>query len=594
MTSIIGISCYYHDSAAALVKDGKIIAAVQEERFTRVKNDPSFPTNSIKYILKSNKTKLSDIDHIVFYEKPFLKFSRILETYLANAPFGFTSFKRSIPLWVKDKLFQKQNIINELKKIDKFFNKKILFSDHHLSHAASAFYPSPFRESLIITLDAVGEYTTTSISIGKENKIFFKKKINYPHSLGMLYSAFTYYCGFKVNEGEYKLMGLAPYGKPKYEKIILDNLISFQEDGSFQLNMNYFDFSTGLKMINSKFEKLFKRNTRDPKKEDLEIFHMDIASSVQKVLEIIVLRICEYFKDHYKIKNLSLAGGVALNCVLNGKILDTKLFEDIWIQPAAGDAGGALGAALSVWYHHLGNERKLLPERDSMNGSFLGPSFTNVEIKKELDELNIKYDKLSDEKIYDTVSDLIINGNLIGWFQDALEFGPRALGNRSIIADPRSPTMQKKINMKIKFREGFRPFAPAILNEKSSEFFVNNNNNPYMLVITQLKDELKKNTEKLIITEGFKKLNVLRSDIQAVTHVDYSARVQSVFKDTNKKFYLLINKFYEKTGCPILVNTSFNVNNEPIVCTVKDAYNCFKKTDLDYLVCGNFLIKKTN
>lgn len=588
---ILGISCYYHDSSAALLINGEIASAVQEERFTRKKNDNSFPVNSINYILKKNNLKINQIEHIVFYEKPFLKFTRLLETYLAHAPFGFASFKKAIPTWIKDKLFQKREIINELRKIDKSFNGKILFSEHHISHAASTFYPSPFEDSLILTLDAVGEYTTSSVAVGKGNKIYFKKKINYPHSLGMIYSAFTYYCGFKVNDGEYKLMGLAPFGEPKYYKKILDNLIKVYEDGSFALNMKYFDFSTGLKMINNKFEKLFGRKSKKSD-EKLDEFHMDIAASIQKVTEEIILKICKFYQRKYKQHNICLAGGVALNCVANGKILKSNIFKDIWIQPAAGDAGGSLGAAYTVWFDKLENKRKVTKGKDSMKGSFLGPSYSNEEIKKHLDKMKAKYEYLKDDELNNKVSEILINKGLIGWFQDAMEYGPRALGNRSIIAHPGFMDMQQKINMKIKFREGFRPFAPAVLSEETEKFFENNNYNSYMLIVSQIKSNLIQNSERLKNEKGFKKLDIRRSSLQAITHVDYSARVQSVKKDQNKKFYDLINNFYEKTRIPMIINTSFNVNNEPIVCSVQDAFNCFMFTDLDFLVCGNYILDK--
>ena len=589
--TILGISCYYHDSSAALLIDGEIKSAVQEERFSRKKNDSSFPANSIKYILKKNNLKITEIDHIVFYEKPFLKFTRLLETYLAHAPRGYTSFKKAIPTWIKEKLFQKREIFNELKKIDNSFNGKILFSEHHISHAASAFYPSPFEESLILTLDAVGEYTTSSIAIGKGNKIYFKKKINYPHSLGMLYSAFTYYCGFKVNDGEYKLMGLAPFGEPKYYDKILNNIVEVYEDGSFSLKMEYFEFSTGLKMINSKFERLFGKKTKKSN-ERFEEFHMDIAASIQKVTETIILKICKFYQKKYNQKNLCLAGGVALNCVANGKILKSEIFKDIWIQPAAGDAGGSLGAALTIWYDKLENIRKTKSGIDSMKGSFLGPSYSNDEIKIDLDDIQAKYDYLNDSDLNDKAAEILNNKELIGWFQGAMEYGPRALGNRSIIAHPGFMDMQQKINMQIKFREGFRPFAPAVLSEQTLNYFENNNQNSYMLIVSALKSNLIENQENLKNVKGFKKLDIKRSFLQAITHVDYSARVQSVRKEENLKFYNLINSFYKKTGIPMVINTSFNINNEPIVCTVKDAYNCFMVTDLDYLICGNYLLEK--
>lgn len=589
--SILGISCYYHDSSAALIINGEIISAVQEERFTRKKNESSFPKQSINYILKRNNLALSEITHIIFYEKPFLKFTRLIETYLANAPLGFSSFKKALPVWIKEKLFQKKEIIDQLKQIDSSFSGELLFSEHHLSHAASAFYPSPFKEALILTLDAVGEYTTTSIAIGKNNHLELKKKIDFPHSLGMLYSAFTYYCGFKVNEGEYKLMGLAPYGEPKYKQIIYEKLIYVYEDGSFALNMEYFDYSTELRMINKKFEDLFGKKTKDSE-DKFEQFHMDIASSIQKVIEEIVIKICRFYQKEFNMKNLCLAGGVALNCVVNGKILRSKIFENIWIQPAAGDAGGSLGAALLIWYDMLKNERLIKKDTDSMKGSFLGPEFTNEEIKLELDKIGSTYAFINEDELYNRVSELLLEKKLIGWFQGPLEYGPRALGNRSIIAHPGDMDMQKKINIRIKFREGFRPFAPAVISEETFNFFENNNLNSYMLIVSDIKDELKKNRDLLNNEIGLKKLDVRRSNLQAITHVDYSARVQSVKKEHNPKFYNLIKKFYEKTNIPILINTSFNINNEPIVCSVEDAYRCFLVTDLDYLVCGNFILKK--
>ena len=590
--SILGISCYYHDSSAALVINGEIKSAVQEERFSRIKNDSSFPISSIEFILKENNLQLNEIDYIVFYEKPFLKFTRLLETYLSNAPFGFKSFKKAIPIWVKEKLFQKREILEELKKIDENFNGNILFSEHHLSHAASAFYPSPFDEALIITLDAVGEYTTSSIAIGKNNEINFKKKIDFPHSLGMLYSAFTYYCGFKVNEGEYKLMGLAPYGEPKYVEKIYKNLIYVYEDGSFALNMKFFDFATGLRMVNKNFENLFGRKAKK-QEEKFEQFHMDIAASVQRVTEEIILKICNYYQKKYNQKNLCLAGGVALNCVANGKILESKIFKDIWIQPAAGDAGGSLGAALAIWYDKLKKNRTIVKNQDSMKGGFLGPKFSNLEIKEQLQSLGANFDYHQDEKLYEIVSEMLKDKKLVGWFQGALEYGPRALGNRSIIANPTDMEMQKKINMSIKFREGFRPFAPAVLSEETEKYFENNNLNNYMLIVSQIKNDFKENQETLNNTQGFDKLNIKRSFLQAITHVDYSARIQSIKKEQNPMFYNLIKKFYDKTNVPMLINTSFNINNEPIVCSIQDAYRCFLITDLDYLVCGNFILEKS-
>ena len=590
MTKILGISCYYHDSAAALIEDGNILSAVQEERFSRIKNDSRFPIESINYILNENNLKLSEIDHIVFYEKPFTKFSRLLETNLANVPKGFQIFKKSIPIWVKEKLFQKRELELELLKIDKLFNQDILFSDHHLSHAVSAFYPSSFEKSLILTFDAVGEYTTTSIAIGDQNQIEFKKVISYPHSIGMLYSAFTMYCGFKVNEGEYKLMGLAPYGEPKYADIIKEKLINLKEDGSFSLNMNYFGFSNSLSMINKKFENLFGQKCRK-NFEQIDKFHMDIASSIQKVTEEIIINICRIYSKEFKLKNLCMAGGVALNCVANGKIAQLEIFDDIYVQPAAGDAGGALGSALAVWHIMLKNKRII--KKDSMQSSLLGPSFSNSKIKTCLDNLGAKYEELNDQELFKSVAEIINSGFLVGWFQGKTEYGPRALGNRSILADPRKIDMQKTINSKIKFREGFRPFAPAILEDHINKFFTPAVVNPFMLFVLKFKDEYILNQKEVIESEGFKKLNVKKSIFPSITHVDYSARVQSVSEKTNPTFYKLLKSFYDLTKCPMLINTSFNINNEPIVNTVVDAYKCFLTTDLDYLVCGNFILNKT-
>ena len=598
---ILGISAFYHDSAAALIVDGKVKSAIQEERFTRKKHDESFPENSIRYILKSNNTTISDIDHIVFYEKPLLKFERLLETYLDNSPFGIQSFSKSMPVWSQEKIFQKQNIFSYLKKIDREFNdiKKIQFVEHHISHAASAFYPSPFEDAIILTADGVGEWATTTVAIGNKNNLEMQKEINYPHSLGLIYSAFTYYCGFKVNDGEYKLMGLAPYGDPKYFNLILDKLMDIKEDGSFRMNQYYFDYSTGLRMINKKFEKLFGMKSRDMNSTQIDQFYMDIAASIQKVLEFSLLKICHSIRDEYNLKNLCMAGGVALNCVANGKILEKKIFDNIWIQPAAGDAGGAIGSALYVW-HNLVNQKNDYKEKnqqvlvDDMNGSYLGPEFTKEEIKKSLDAMGAKYKFLEEETLIDTVSKKLSESKAIGWFQGKMEFGPRALGNRSILADPRSENMQKNLNLKIKYRESFRPFAPAILSEEVNNWFELETDSPYMLLVSKIKEnkkiKLENNQENL---KGIKKLDIKRSLIPAITHVDYSARVQTVNKNDNPIFYKLIKKFQNITGVPILVNTSFNVRDEPIVNTIEDAYKCFLKTDLDYLVCGNFFLEKS-
>ena len=592
MTYILGISAFYHDSAATLVKNGEIISAVQEERFTRVKHDSSFPINSIKFLIKEQNIKISDVNYIVFYEKPFLKFERLLETYLAFAPKGFKSFKIAIPIWLREKLFQKKFIINSIAKSFPEFDKKseIFFSEHHLSHAASAYYPSPFEEALILTADGVGEWTTTSVAIGKGRNIEIKEEINFPHSLGLLYSAFTYYTGFEVNGGEYKLMGLAPYGTPKYKDIITENLIDTCEDGSFSLNMKYFNYATGLTMINKNFEKLFGKKTRK-KDSQIEKFHMDVASSIQVVTEDIILKIVKNLKKKYDLANLCLAGGVALNCVANGKIIKEKIFKNVWVQPAAGDAGGSLGAALAFWYLELKKERKNPNNEDMMKGSYLGTSYSNDKIKDILESIGARYEKINDEKMLDQVAKEISNGKSVGWFQGKMEFGPRALGARSILADPRDKETQKNLNLKIKFRESFRPFAPAVLKEKVREWFDFDGTSPYMLIVAKIL-ESRKIKVKESEYEGLEKLKIKRSTIPAVTHVDYSARIQTVDKLTNPKFYELIRKFNEITNCPILVNTSFNVRDEPVVNTVEDAFKCFMSTDLDLLAIENFLLKK--
>ena len=595
MTYILGISCFFHDSSATLIKNGQIINAVQEERFSRIKHDANFPKNSIKFILKENKIKLSEIEFITFQDKPLLKFNRLLKTYISNAPFGYKSFKTSFPTWLTQKIFQKKFIYKNLLKIDKDFDiNKILFSEHHMAHAASAFYPSPFNEAIIINIDGVGEWATTTIAIGKGNKIEVKNEIHFPHSVGLLYSAFTYYVGFKVNSGEYKLMGLAPYGEPKYSDIILTELIDLKDDGSFRLNLNYFDFETGTKMINEKFCKLFNKKIRDSNIEDLEQFHMDIAASIQFVIEKIILKISRYAKKQYDINNLCLSGGVALNCVANSKILNDKKFKKIWIQPASGDAGGSLGSALLYWYNELNNERSIDPN-DSMKGSFLGPAFDDDQIKRSLDRIEAKYVKLSDKELLNEVSDKLIDGKIVGWFQGKMEFGPRALGSRSIIADPRVKDMQKKLNLKIKFRESFRPFAPAILLEYLEEWFDINCESPYMLMVSEIKKNKKINENKNNSNYfGIEKLNQVRSIVPSITHIDYSSRIQTVTKKYNKRFYELISIFYNKTGCPILINTSFNIRGEPIVMNTENAFRCFMGTDMDYLAIGNFLLFKGN
>ncbi len=592
MVKILGISAFYHDSAAALIEDGKIISAAQEERFSRKKHDSRFPVNAIRYILDYSKCSLNEINKVIFYEKPFLKFERLLETYVHFSPQGFEQFSKAIPIWVKEKLFQKKEIINYLKDIDNNFDSKnkIFFSEHHMSHAASAFYPSPFNEALIFTADGVGEWATTTVAIGKNNKIKILKEIQFPHSLGLLYSAFTYFTGFKVNGGEYKLMGLAPYGKPIYEKIILDNLIDIKNDGSFRLNQNYFDYSTGLKMTNKKFNNLFGAEPRNPSKVQLNQFHMDLAASIQKVTEDILLKIMLNLSNEFKIPNLCLAGGVALNCVANGKILNEKFFDKIWIQPAAGDAGGSLGAAMAYWFNELENDRN--NNHDIMNCSYLGPEYSNDETINILNKIGANYVELSKNDVLEFTTNKIAEGKAIGWFQGRMEFGPRALGGRSILGDARSPEMQKKLNLKVKFRESFRPFAPAVLLEDLEEWFDLSSESPYMLLVGKVnKNKLVDSFDKMNNAVGLDKLEFVRSQIPAVTHVDNTARVQTV---TNKNglYYDLLKKFKEKTGCPVIVNTSFNVRGEPPVNTPIDAYKCFMATDLDVLVIGNCIMEK--
>ena len=594
MTSILGISAFYHDSAATLVVDGKIIAAAQEERFTRKKHEETYPFNAINFVLSERKLKLSEIDHIVFFEKPFLKFERLLETYLAFAPWGFKSFSMSMPIWLREKLFQKKFLFDKLKLHDENYTdiNKIKFSEHHFSHAASAFFPSPFKEAVVLTLDGVGEWATTTLAIGQNNNLKMLKEIHFPHSLGLLYSAFTYYTGFKVNSGEYKLMGLAPYGEPKYKKMILDNLVDIKNDGSFRLNMKYFNFATGLTMTNKKFSQLFGEPVRDPENDKLTQFHMDIASSIQSVTEEIILKLTQSISEEFGIKNLCLAGGVALNCVANGKILERKIFDNIWVQPAAGDAGGSLGAALGFWFKELSKSRNDF--KDAMFGSFLGPSFDNIDVEKNLIKLNANYKKLEDKDLMVTVAKELSQNKIVGWFQGKMEFGPRALGARSILANPTSEKMQKNLNLKIKFREGFRPFAPSILSEEVSNWFNLQSDSPYMTMVADIKDDKKIKNEKGEEVSGFDKLNLKRSLIPAVTHVDFSARIQTVHKETNPRYHYLISEFFKITKCPILVNTSFNVRGEPIVCTIEDAYKCFMGTNLDILVCENFILYKEN
>ena len=593
MTFILGISAFYHDSAASLLKDGKIIAAAQEERFSRVKHDARYPYNAIEYVLREGNIKLNEVDKIVFFEKPFLKFERLLETYLAFAPRGFKSFSMSMPIWLREKLFQKKFLYDKLKTHDHDFKdiEKIKFSEHHYSHAASAFFPSPFKEAVVLTLDGVGEWATTTVAIGKNNNLNMIKEIHFPHSLGLLYSAFTYYTGFKVNSGEYKVMGLAPYGVAKYKDLIIEKILDLKQDGTFKLNMDYFNYATGLTMTNKKFSKLFGHPVRDSKKDKLTQFHMDIAASVQSVTEEIVIRLTKSLAKEFKIKNLCLAGGVALNCVANGKIVKEKIFENVWIQPAAGDAGGALGAALAYWYHELKKPRDIF--KDQMSGSYLGPKFNDEEIFKSLKSLRANFKKLSYNELIKETANNLANSKTVGWFQGRMEFGPRALGGRSILADPRSEKMQKELNLKIKFRESFRPFAPSILREDLNEWFELDDDSPYMLLVSEVKKDkqikMKKEDENLF---GIDKLNIKRSSIPAITHVDYSARIQTVHKETNPRYYDLIKEFKKNTNCPVLVNTSFNVRGEPIVCYIEDAFNCFMGTNLDILVIEDFILYK--
>ncbi|MDC0096525.1 carbamoyltransferase [Amylibacter sp.] len=592
---ILGISAFYHDSAACLLKDGEIIAAAQEERFTRKKHDAGFPTHAIQYCLKEAGVEAKDINNVVFYEKPFVKFERLLETYLAFAPRGFTSFAKAMPVWIKDKLFQKSALIKELKsKLDESVNwrERLLFSEHHLSHAASAYYPSPFDSAAVLTLDGVGEWTTTSLAIGKGSNLQVIKEIHFPHSLGLLYSAFTYYTGFKVNSGEYKVMGLAPYGEPRYADLIREKLITVADDGSFQLDMSYFNYATGLTMTNKKFDALFGGPPRTSETKFTQR-EMDLAASVQKVTEDIVLELARGIAKETGERNLCLAGGVALNCVANGILLREKIFDNIWIQPAAGDAGGALGSTLSTWYLHHNKKRATTTERDAMKGAYLGPEFTDNEIETELTACGANFKKLSESEMIEEVASALADEKAVGWMQGRMEFGPRALGGRSIIADPRSPVMQKQLNLKVKYRESFRPFAPSVLREDVSEWFEHDGDSPYMLLVADVQnDKRRAMTEEEEALFGIDKLNVLRSSVPAITHVDYSARIQTVHADTNPKYHAVISKFKEKTGCPLVVNTSFNVRGEPIICTPTDAFKCFMGTEMDVLAVGSYVLYK--
>ncbi len=595
MNSILGISAFYHDSAACILIDGKIVAAAQEERFTRKKHDPDYPHHAIEFVLKYANLKLSEVNQVVFFEKPFLKFERLLETYVAFAPKGFVSFAKAMPLWIKEKLFQKNHLFNKLKEHDQNYksDKNIFFSDHHLSHAASAFFPSPFDEAVVLTADGVGEWATTTVAVGQGNNLEINKEIHFPHSLGLLYSAFTYYTGFKVNSGEYKLMGLAPYGNPIYEDKV-KQLVDLKEDGTFRLDQTYFNYATGLKMTNKKFDDLFGQKPRNPKNEKITQFHMDIAASIQKVTEEIMINLAKSIRKEYGVKNLCLAGGVALNCVANGIILKEKIFDNIWIQPAAGDAGGSLGAALALWHIDQGNKR-IVNTKDDMKGSYLGTEFNQDQIEKELKTAGANFKTYNYKELIDKTAEILSNEKAVGWFQGRMEFGPRALGGRSILGDPRSDKMQKNLNLKVKYRESFRPFAPSVLREDLSEWFDMNVDSPYMLLVANINHKKKiemTNEQKNLF--GIDKLNIKRSEIPAVTHVDYSARVQTVTKETNSRYYDLISKFKEKTGCPVVVNTSFNVRGEPIVNTPTDAFNCFMGTELDYLIIGDCILDKSN
>ncbi|MEM7405701.1 MAG: carbamoyltransferase [Pseudomonadota bacterium] len=593
MSYVLGLSAYYHDSAAALLKNGTLVGAAQEERFTRRKHDPRFPENAVRSLLDEAGISLADVDHVVFYDKPFLKFERLLETYLATVPRGFSSFRLAMPVWLREKLFLKDLLLKECRRNDASFSpEKLMFCEHHFSHAASAFYPSPFDEAVVLTLDGVGEWATTTVAIGRGNSLNIEKEIHFPHSLGLLYSAFTYYTGFKVNSGEYKVMGLAPYGEPEFKDLILDKLLDLKDDGSFRMDQSYFNYASGLTMVNKKFADLFGEPVRKPETDRLTQFHMNIAASVQAVTEEIVLRISRALADEYNIPNLCMAGGVALNCVANGKILRDGAFRDIWVQPAAGDAGGALGAALGVWHSELNKPRTAEPG-DSMSGSYLGPLYTNDQISRELSAAGAVFDRHEDDDVIDLTARFLADGKAIGWFQGRMEFGPRALGGRSILGDPRSESMQKTLNLKVKYRESFRPFAPSVLREDVSDWFELEYDSPYMLLVAGVQEDRRRamsDEEQALF--GIDKLNVRRSSIPAVTHVDYSARVQTVHEETNPRYYALISQFKQLTGCPVVVNTSFNVRGEPIVCTPDDAFRCFMGTDLDYLVIGNCILDK--
>lgn len=593
---ILGVSAFYHDSAAALIEDGVILAAAQEERFTRKKHDAAFPEKAIAYCLEEAGVTLGDVDYVAFYDKPFLKFERLLETYLSYAPKGFVSFKMAMPLWLKEKLFQKDFLTKQFKKYDPKFDwmNKLLFSEHHFSHAASAYYPSPFNEACVLTMDGVGEWATTSVAVGRGNQLEITKEIHFPHSLGLLYSAFTYYTGFKVNSGEYKVMGLAPYGEPKYAQLMLDNLIDVKQDGSFRLDQKYFDYCVGLTMTNQAFDDLMGGPPRQPE-ELLTQRHMDLAASIQAVTEEVVLKMTRSLAKDTGQKNLCLAGGVALNCVANGKVLRDRAFENIWVQPAAGDAGGALGAALAAYYLHKEQPREVPNGKDAMKGSYLGPAYAQEEIETRLTQAGAKFDTLDESAMIETAAQALADGKAVGWFQGRMEFGPRALGGRSFLGDARSPEMQKLLNLKVKYRESFRPFAPAVLREDVSDWFEIDSDSPYMLMVA---DVVEKRRRQMSAEEqalfGIDKLNIQRSEIPAVTHVDYSARIQTVHEETNPAYHALISRFKELTGCPVIVNTSFNVRGEPIVCTPEDAFHCFMGTEAEMLVVGNAVLLKEN
>lgn len=594
---ILGVSAFYHDSAACLIHEGRIVAAAQEERFSRKKHDARFPRHAIQYCLREAGIAPAELAHVVFYEKPFLKFERLLETYLAFAPRGFMSFAAAMPVWIKDKLFQKSMLAGALGEVlggdPAHWQDRLLFSEHHLSHAASAFYPSPFESAAVLTLDGVGEWATASLALGRGRRLQTLKEIHFPHSLGLLYSAFTYYLGFKVNSGEYKVMGLAPYGAPRYADLIREKLMRIARDGSFQLDMRYFDFATGLTMTGRRFHALFGGPPRVAESA-LTQRHMDLAASVQAVTEDIMLRMARHIAAETGENNLCLAGGVALNCVANGKLLRERCFDRLWIQPAAGDAGGALGAALAVWHLHHGQDRRLPEGRDAMQGACLGPGFTDSEIEAELRTCGARFHRLDETTLIERVAEALAAGQALGWMQGRMEFGPRALGARSILADPRSPVMQRQLNLKVKYRESFRPFAPSVLGERVGEWFEHDTDSPYMLLVAAVrKDQRRAPSEAEQALSGIERLKVPRSTVPAVTHVDYSARIQTVHRDTQPRYHALITRFYEKTGCPMLVNTSFNVRGEPIVCTPTDAFKCFMGTELDLLAVGNYLLLKT-